>query len=138
MRIPRPRSLNGLISIGLVLITLPLLLAIGRAAYQMDRLATESEHLVLQGVQATQRSQELQENIIAMLRNARLYQVIRLLQGRLGLGRQRFEGEVRAEDLDATFIGDSEERPVGERVAGVESEHLRASRHDRDLVSVGA
>ena len=76
MRIPRPRSLNGLISIGLVLITLPLLLAIARAAYQMDRLATESEHLLLQGVQATQSSQELQENITAMLRNARLYQVI--------------------------------------------------------------
>ena len=76
MRIPRPRSLNGLISIGLVLIALPLLLAIVRAAYQMDRLATESEHLVLQGVQATQLSQELQENVTAMLRNARLYQVI--------------------------------------------------------------
>ncbi|MCH7510403.1 MAG: hypothetical protein IIB68_11300, partial [Proteobacteria bacterium] len=76
MKIPRPRSLNGLISIGLVLITLPLLLAIVRASYQMDRLATESEHLLLQGVQATQSSQELQENITAMLRNARLYQVI--------------------------------------------------------------
>ncbi len=76
MRIPRPRSLNGLISIGLVLVALPLLFAVVRAAYQMNQLATETEQLVLQGVQATQFTKELQENITAMLRNARLYQVI--------------------------------------------------------------
>lgn len=76
MRIPRPRSLNGLISIGLVLVAVPLLIAVVRAAWQVDKLAEESEQLVLQGVQATKLTQDLSENVTAMKRSARLYQVL--------------------------------------------------------------
>lgn len=76
MRIPRPRSLNGLISIGLVLVAVPLLIAVVRAALQVDKLAEQSEQLVLQGVQATQLTEDLDENVTAMLRNARQYQII--------------------------------------------------------------
>ena len=36
--LPRPRSINGLILLGFGLVTLPLLVAIVWAAFQMDRL----------------------------------------------------------------------------------------------------
>ena len=42
----RPKSLSGLIFIGYGLIALPLLVAVVNAAWQMDRLARQSEELV--------------------------------------------------------------------------------------------
>jgi len=72
----RPRSITGLILLGFALVAAPLLIAIVRAAIQMDRLAEESEHLVLVGVEATRLSQEMVELIPDLERNARLYSVL--------------------------------------------------------------
>jgi two-component system sensor histidine kinase GlrK len=72
----RPRSINGLIVLGFGLVTLPLLVAIAWAAYQMDRLARDSEVLVLVGVEATRLSQEIVELIPDLERTARLYSVL--------------------------------------------------------------
>lgn len=76
MQLTRPRSLTGMILIGLALVALPLLVAIVRAALHMDRLAQESEALVLQGVEAARSSQQLAEHIRAMERRARLYSTL--------------------------------------------------------------
>ena len=73
----RPRSINGLILLGFGLVTLPLLVAIVWAAFEMDRLAKESEELVLVGVEATRLSQEIVELIPDLERTARLYSVLR-------------------------------------------------------------
>ena len=76
MRLTRPRSLSGMILIGLALVALPLLVAIVRAALHLDHLAQESEALVLKGVEAARNSQQLVEHIRAMERRARLYNTL--------------------------------------------------------------
>ena len=50
MRFPRPRSLNGLILVGFGLVALPLLVAVIWALVNLDRLAEQSEQLVITGV----------------------------------------------------------------------------------------
>ncbi len=76
MRLPRPRSLSGLIVLGFLLVSLPLLAGVVSAALQMTRLSQSSERLVIHGVQGTQYSQALLQRIAAMERSARLYQVM--------------------------------------------------------------
>ena len=76
MRLTLPRSLSGMILIGLALVALPLLVAIVRAALHLDHLAQESEALVLKGVEAARNSQQLVEHIRAMERRARLYDTL--------------------------------------------------------------
>ena len=75
MRIWRPKSLSGLILVGFSVVAVPLLLSVVRAATQMNRLASESEQLVIQGVKATRDSQNLNEQLTVMARRARLFQV---------------------------------------------------------------
>jgi two-component system sensor histidine kinase GlrK len=61
--------------VGFVFVALPLLIAIVFAGIQMNRLASESEVLVLEGVRATRDNQSLTEQLRLMDRRARLYQV---------------------------------------------------------------
>ena len=75
MRVWRPKSLSGLILIGFGVVAVPLLLAVVRAATQMNRFAGESEVLVLEGIRATRDTQSLSEQLRLMDRRARLYQV---------------------------------------------------------------
>jgi len=72
----RPRSLSGLLLIGFALVTIPLLVAVVNATVQMRRLAQQSETLVVQGVQATRHAQELFQQVVALERTARLYNVL--------------------------------------------------------------
>ena len=76
MSLPRPRSLSGLILVGLLLVSLPLLWGVVSAALEMTRLSDSSERLVLHGVQATRYSQALVRQVAAMERTARLYQLL--------------------------------------------------------------
>jgi two-component system sensor histidine kinase GlrK len=76
MRLPRPKSLNGLLVLGFVLVSLPLLLAIIRAATKMNEFSAESQTLVIQGVQATDQNQSLSKQLSSLERSARVYQVI--------------------------------------------------------------
>ncbi|MFK7887092.1 MAG: histidine kinase dimerization/phospho-acceptor domain-containing protein, partial [Gammaproteobacteria bacterium] len=75
MRFWRPNSSSGLTMVGFVFVALPLLIAIVFAGIQMNRLASESEVLVLEGVRATRDNQNLTEQLRLMDRRARLYQV---------------------------------------------------------------
>jgi len=62
--------------IGFTIVAAPLLFAIVNAAVQMNRLSTRSEQLVVQGVRGTRNNQRMFEEIGALERTAKLYQII--------------------------------------------------------------
>ena len=62
--------------IGFTIVAAPLLFAIVHAAVQMNRLSTRSEQLVVHGVRATRNNQRVFEEIGALERTARLYQIV--------------------------------------------------------------
>jgi two-component system, NtrC family, sensor histidine kinase GlrK len=62
--------------IGFTIVAAPLLFAIVNAAVQMNRLSNRSEQLVLHGVRGTRNNQRMFEEIGALERTARLYQII--------------------------------------------------------------
>src|SRR5271165_6479566 len=76
MRLPRPKSLSGLMLVGFTIVAAPLLFAIVNAAVQMNRLSNRSEQLVIHGMQGTRNNQVLFEQVSALERNARLYRII--------------------------------------------------------------
>jgi two-component system, NtrC family, sensor histidine kinase GlrK len=76
MRLPRPKSLSGLMLIGFTIVAAPLLFAIVDAAVQMHRLSMSSQQLVVHGMQGTRNNQRVFEQIGALERTARLYQII--------------------------------------------------------------
>ena len=73
MKIRRPRTLLGLVLLGLGFVTLPLLIAIGNAAVKLGQLATESETVLGDSATATLENQKLQTLLTSMERNARQY-----------------------------------------------------------------
>jgi two-component system sensor histidine kinase GlrK len=71
MRLPRPRTLLGIILLGLGMVTLPLLIAVGRAAIQLDELVANSEAVVRESIEVTEQNQRLSGNLKSLERNAR-------------------------------------------------------------------
>ena len=76
MRSILPKSLNGMLLLGLAMVAIPLLLAILYATIQMQRFATLSENLVIASVQTTQLAQAIASQIPSAERTARQYQVL--------------------------------------------------------------
>lgn len=76
MRIGRPRTLLGLILVGLAFVTLPLLIGIGNAIIKLDQLASESAAVVGQSAVATSETQRVSSLLSDMERNARQYLVL--------------------------------------------------------------
>jgi two-component system sensor histidine kinase GlrK len=76
MRWARPKSLTGLMLLGLALIAGPLLVAVVDAAIQIRQLAAASQNLVQEGVQSARLSQSLFADIAWLERTVRLYQVL--------------------------------------------------------------
>jgi len=77
MKIPRPRSLNGLILVGFGLVALPLLIAVVWALVNLDRVAAQSEEIVFTGVTAAENNRRLEERLGSLERIARQYLVLR-------------------------------------------------------------
>jgi two-component system sensor histidine kinase GlrK len=77
MNFPRPRSLNGLILVGFGLVALPLLVAVILALFNLDRLAEQSEQLVITGVSAAENNRLLAQQVDSLERVARQYLVLR-------------------------------------------------------------
>src|SRR5690606_441562 len=73
MPLPRPRSLNGLILVGFGLVALPLLVAVVWALVSLDRLAEQSEQLVVSGVSAAENNRALSQQVASFERVARQY-----------------------------------------------------------------
>jgi len=76
MRLASPKSLTGLMLLGLALIAGPLLGAVVDAAFQIRSLARTSEKLVVDGVQAARLSQSMLENIASLRRTVSLSQIL--------------------------------------------------------------
>src|ERR1700733_2182961 len=72
----RPKSLSGLMLVGLALIAVPLLIAILTAVLQIRDLAETGQKIVVQGVTGARASQSLFEQIASLERTARLYGVL--------------------------------------------------------------
>ncbi|MEX2122715.1 MAG: HAMP domain-containing sensor histidine kinase [Woeseia sp.] len=87
MTLPRPRSLNGLILVGFGLVALPLLIAVVWALVNLDRLAEQSEQLVVSGVTAAENNRALVQQVASFERLARQYLVLRT-EDSLSLTRQ--------------------------------------------------
>jgi two-component system sensor histidine kinase GlrK len=77
MKIKRPQSRNGLILVGFGLVALPLLVAVIWALINLDRLAEQSEQLVISGVSAAENNQLLSEQAGTLERVSRQYLVLR-------------------------------------------------------------
>jgi two-component system sensor histidine kinase GlrK len=77
MKFPRPQSLNGLILVGFGLVALPLLIAVIWALVNLDRLAEQSEQLVVTGVTAAENNRQLSRQVASLERVARQYLVLR-------------------------------------------------------------
>jgi two-component system, NtrC family, sensor histidine kinase GlrK len=73
MRLPRPKSLSGLMLIGFTIVAAPLLFAIVNAAVQMNRLSVRSQQLVVHGMQGTRNNQRMSQEIDTLERQAQLY-----------------------------------------------------------------
>src|SRR5688500_9973025 len=76
MRWPRPKSLTGLMLLGLALIAGPLLVAVVDAAIQISRLSQTSQVLVREGVQSARLSRSLIADIATLRRTLGMYQVL--------------------------------------------------------------
>ena len=76
MKLSRPRTLLGLILLGLGLVTLPLLLAVAQAALELGELTRESEAVVNESLTATLENQRISSLLTDMERNARQYLVL--------------------------------------------------------------
>jgi two-component system sensor histidine kinase GlrK len=76
MKIKRPRTLLGLVLLGLAFVTLPLLIAIGNAVLKLGQLAGESETVLSNSATATLEGQKLSGLLASMERNARQYQLL--------------------------------------------------------------
>jgi two-component system sensor histidine kinase GlrK len=113
MALPRPRSLNGRLLLGLAVIAAPLLAALVTAAVQLRRLSETSERLVVEGVQATRLAQDLFAQTASLERSLRLYQVLgkqELLDAfvthdrRLQVIETQLLGHLRAPEANAAIV----------------------------------
>lgn len=72
-----PKSFLRLILIGFGLVSLPLVFALGNAAYNVQHLAEQSEQAVREAALATRASREMMETLTGMERALRQYLVLR-------------------------------------------------------------
>src|SRR5690606_39166222 len=76
MKIKRPRTLLGLVLIGLGIATLPLLVAIGNAVINLGKLADQSRTALGESALATREAQKVTRRLFDMERNGRSYFVV--------------------------------------------------------------
>ncbi len=77
MKLRRPNSLNGLILVGFGLVALPMLVAVVWALVNLDRLAEQSEQLVISGISSAENNRLLAEQAGSLERVSRQYLVLR-------------------------------------------------------------
>lgn len=109
-----PKSFLRLILIGFGLVLLPLLVALGNAAFNVQRLAEKSEVAVREAAVATRSSSKMQETLTGMERALRQHQVMRdagiladyhrLHEEFVRLARE-YAGLLTDRDLHESFLG---------------------------------
>jgi two-component system, NtrC family, sensor histidine kinase GlrK len=76
MRFFWPKSLSGLMLLGVAVIAVPLLFAISNAALQIQQLADSSRTVASDGIGSARASEDLMSEILLLERATRLYQVL--------------------------------------------------------------
>ena len=76
MKMGRPRTLLGMVLMGLAFVTVPLLVAVGNAMIQLGQLAAESEGVLGDSATATLENQRLANSLERMERTVRQYFVL--------------------------------------------------------------
>ena len=76
MRFFWPKSLSGLMMLGVAVIAVPLLVAISNAALQIQQLADSSRTVASDGIGSARASEDLMSEILLLERATRLYQVL--------------------------------------------------------------
>lgn len=76
MKITRPRTLLGLVLLGLAFVTLPLLVAVANAVIKLGQLAEQSQTVLDDSARATEGNQRLSSLLTDMERNARQYLIL--------------------------------------------------------------
>jgi hypothetical protein len=76
MPIYRPKSFLALVVIGFAVVATPLLLALVNAEFFMGRLADRSSEAIYRSIDVIQASRSLVDELVAMERRARQYQVL--------------------------------------------------------------
>src|SRR5688572_8283999 len=77
MKMGRPRTLLGMVLMGLAFVTVPLLVAIGNAGIKLGQLAAESEVVLADSATATLQNERLANLLGSMERNALSYVTIK-------------------------------------------------------------
>ena len=113
MKFRRPRSLNGLILVGFVLVALPLLVAVIWALVSLDRLAEQSERVVFLGVASAENNRLLAEEVALLQRSTGQCHILRE-EGPCDLMRQDLRKvERRLQDMSIlTTQADATEKSV--------------------------
>ena len=73
MKMRRPRTLLGMVLVGLAFVTVPLLIAVGNALVKLGQLAAESQTVLSDSATATTENQRISNLLMNMERNARQY-----------------------------------------------------------------
>ena len=118
MRWLRPKSLTGLMLLGLALLALPLLVAIVTAALQFRTLSVAGQKIIIEGVTSARESQRLFSEIDSLERTARLYDVLddpKLLQSY-----QHEDGQLTATRRELTVNSSAATRATLEQLAAVQ------------------
>jgi two-component system sensor histidine kinase GlrK len=76
MKIRRPRTLLGMVLMGLAFVTVPLLVAVGNAMIELGQLAEDSEVVLADSATATREGQRLPNLLTGMERTARQYLLV--------------------------------------------------------------
>jgi two-component system sensor histidine kinase GlrK len=76
MKIKRPRTLLGLVLLGLAFVTLPLLIAVANAVIKLGELAEQSATVLAESAMVTAANQQIAGLLTDMERNARTYREI--------------------------------------------------------------
>ena len=77
MKMRRPRTLLGMVLVGLAFVTVPLLIAVGNALVKLGQLAAESETVLSDSATATTENQRISTLLMNMERNARQYTALK-------------------------------------------------------------
>ncbi|APG24446.1 HAMP domain-containing sensor histidine kinase [Syntrophotalea acetylenica] len=97
----RPKSFLSLVLIGFAMVALPFNLAMINAEFFLDRLARRGSQAVYRSVSVVQESRNLVEQLLALERRVRQYQVLRAAELLAGIEEKHKEFAVSIENLRA-------------------------------------
>ena len=144
MKIRRPQSLNGLILVGFGLVALPLLFAIIWALINLDRLAAQSERLVVTGVSVAEQNRLLAEQVGSLDRLARQFvaisdpELLTLMRQDLGTIEATLDGIAPlAEEADAIPLARSIRVGVRHLVTTLRKDPLDAATAEATILEYG-